>query len=174
MDYEKFDKELATFDLVLEDDPIIVGIGNLSLKIARSEAVLDRIAQIYGNAISNHLVCEESYKTSCNDYTGKLQKLLVEDKEVKEQKSQEMRAAVANMKYLSEEVKDMFQKELDLNKAKNFKEKVIMYYERWNKKAKSIDTQLDVIREQIKIGEVTEESVRQLVAGRVLNLKKKE
>jgi len=174
MDYAKLNAELETYDLELDFDPVKNGIGSISSKIASVEKVLDRLAQILSDAITNHGNCEENFKMANNEYSIKLSGLLIEDKEVKEQKSQEMRKAFADTKYLKEDVKTINQREVEFSRAKSFKENASMYYERWNKKAKSIDSQLDVIREQIKIGEITEEYIKSIMAGKILKLKNKE
>ena len=174
LNYDKLDEELNGYTLELDGNPVVHGIGSICLKIAGVESVLDRLQEMVCRAIKNFGECEEAYDTSSYVYKDTLDLIFYSDDTVKSLKSKELRESAANQQpKLKELLNSMRERKKDFMQAKSYKERANVCYERWNKKAKNISNQLDTIKEKVKVGEVNEDSIKKIIEGRILKLKKK-
>ncbi len=173
LNYDAINEELGRYNITLYERPEQFGIGSINEKLAKARAIVSRIAEIRDNVAEHENLCKKEYIVAKEMYEKAIRGFMNLDEDVRKQKSKEMRESLAIEK-ASEKLEDMNQKELKHIDAKSFKLRVDDRIEIWSDTINDIKAQLRTIEAQIVVREITEDSIKQTMQGRILKLKKKE
>jgi len=148
--YQKSEEELNQYKIELETDPSSSTLEKIFEQIARTKSYIERVGVIYTGAIKNSKYFSAVLEEMENDYEKKVENLLINDENVRGQKSADMRTAAANLQLIPEynTIKDWRMKtvkaELYLTTIKNKLDDLIKTYD-------AISRQFSVLQEMIAL-----------------------
>lgn len=101
LNYEELKRELKQYKVEIRD-PLKHGIKALSEDKVKVQGYLDRVSQMFADAIENQAKFQEVFNDKEFEYDRKKEQAFIEDAVVRDQKSESMRTAAANLKNAAE------------------------------------------------------------------------
>ena len=152
-DYIKLYEELSQHKVLLDGDPVKIGLNSLLVKLAEVQEGKNRISQMFLDSIKNLDECEKSYDIANFVYERELEEILRSRRDIMELKSEKLRTSAANAE-LTTQLNNLLTAEQHLNRAKNYHKSVKIVHDNLESTNANISRQLTVIEDMMEIGEI--------------------
>lgn len=153
-EYQKRYTVLKDMHIVLDADPVVLGLQSLSAKLAEVQHLRNRVGTALAEAIQNKSEVEIAQSMVENQFDAQLAKLMMTDEYVRGQKSDKSREMAAQTK-MGDLVLQKHYSEVDLLRAESYEKFVRQISETLEAANGNISRQISVIQMSIQIGEVT-------------------
>lgn len=152
-DYNKRYLRLKEMSLNLDADPAALGLHSLTTKLAQIQDLRNRVGVALAEAIQNKSEVEIEHHTIKHQLEARLDGLMMTDEEVRGQKSEKLREAVAQTK-ATDLVLQMHYKEVDFVRASAYEKFVKQIHDTLEAANTNLSRQISVIQMSIQLGEI--------------------